>query len=44
VDFIADEAKKYPNFYLLMQTEARDLIAQGDRIAGVLATGPNGNM
>jgi 2-polyprenyl-6-methoxyphenol hydroxylase-like FAD-dependent oxidoreductase len=44
LDFIADEAKKYPNFHLLMQTEARDLIAVkdkngGDRIAGLLATG-----
>jgi len=49
LDFIADEARKIPNFHLLMQTQARDLIAQkdkngGDRIAGVLATGPNGNM
>jgi len=49
LDFIADEAKKYPNFRLLMQTQARDLIAQkdkngGDRIAGVLATGPSGNL
>ncbi len=44
LDFIADEAKTYPNFHLLMQTQARDLIAQGDRIAGVLATGPNGNL
>ncbi|MEY4964848.1 MAG: hypothetical protein RL274_431 [Pseudomonadota bacterium] len=49
LDFIADEARKLPNFHLLMQTQARDLIAQkdkngGDRIAGVLATGPNGNM
>ncbi len=49
LDFIADAAKTYPNFHLLMQTQARDLIAQkdkngGDRIAGVLATGPGGNI
>ncbi|HEY0267444.1 MAG TPA: FAD-dependent oxidoreductase [Rhizomicrobium sp.] len=49
LDFLASEAKKFPHFRLLMQTEAKDLIAQknqteGDRIAGVLATGPNGNM
>jgi 2-polyprenyl-6-methoxyphenol hydroxylase-like FAD-dependent oxidoreductase len=47
LDFLAKEAKKLPNFHLLMQTEARDLIAQkdrkeGDRICGVLATGPRG--
>jgi 2-polyprenyl-6-methoxyphenol hydroxylase-like FAD-dependent oxidoreductase len=39
LDFLVKEASKLPNFHLLMQTEARDLIAQGDRIAGVLATG-----
>lgn len=49
LDFIADEAKKYPNFRLLMQTQARDLIALKDktgcdRIAGVLASGPGGNL
>jgi 2-polyprenyl-6-methoxyphenol hydroxylase-like FAD-dependent oxidoreductase len=44
LDFLAQHAKKLPNFHLLMQTEAKDLIAQGDRICGVLATGPGGNM
>jgi 2-polyprenyl-6-methoxyphenol hydroxylase-like FAD-dependent oxidoreductase len=44
LDFLAREAKKLPNFHLLMQTEAKDLTAQGDRICGVLATGPNGNL
>jgi 2-polyprenyl-6-methoxyphenol hydroxylase-like FAD-dependent oxidoreductase len=49
LDFLAQEARKLPNFHLLMQTEARDLTAQkdrkeGDRICGVLATGPNGNI
>jgi 2-polyprenyl-6-methoxyphenol hydroxylase-like FAD-dependent oxidoreductase len=40
LDFIAGKAKQLPNFHLLMETEAKDLIAQGDRICGVLATGP----
>ena len=49
LDFIAGEARKYPNFRLLMQTQARDLIALKDkngcdRIAGVLASGPGGNL
>ena len=44
LDFLAQQAKKLPNFHLLMQTEAKDLIAQNGRICGVLATGPNGNM
>jgi 2-polyprenyl-6-methoxyphenol hydroxylase-like FAD-dependent oxidoreductase len=49
LDFLAKEARKLPNFHLLMQTEAKDLIAQkdrkeGDRIAGVLATGAGGNI
>ncbi len=49
LDFLAGQAKKLPNFHLLMETEAKDLIAQkdrngGDRICGVLATGPSGNV
>ena len=44
LDFLAAQGKKLPNFHLLMQTEAKDLIAQGERICGVLATGPNGNV
>ena len=44
LNFLAEEGKKFPHFHLLMQTEAKDLIAQGDRIAGVLAAGPNGNV
>ncbi len=48
LDFLAQEAKKLPNFHLMMETEARDLIAQkdknGERICGVLATSPSGNL
>ncbi len=40
LDFLAGKARQYPNFHLLMETEAKDLLAQGDRICGVLATGP----
>ena len=40
----AARPKQFPNFHLLMETEATDLLAQGDRIAGVLATGPDGNI
>ena len=44
LDFLAGEAKALPNFHLLMNTEARDLLAQGDRIVGVLAKGPDDNI
>jgi 2-polyprenyl-6-methoxyphenol hydroxylase-like FAD-dependent oxidoreductase len=49
LDFLANKGRQFPNFHLLMQTQALDLIAQksektGDRIAGVLAKGPNGNI
>jgi 2-polyprenyl-6-methoxyphenol hydroxylase-like FAD-dependent oxidoreductase len=40
LDFLSSRAKQYPNFHLLMQTEARDLLIQNNRIAGVLATRP----
>src|SRR5476649_1653468 len=44
LDFLKEKARAFPNFHLLMETEAKDLLAQGDRIAGVLATGPGGNL
>ena len=44
LDFLAAEAKKLPNFHLLMETEAKDLTAQGERICGILANGPQGNV
>ena len=44
LDFLAGKAKAFPNFRLLMNTEAKDLIAQGDRIAGLVATGPGGHI
>src|ERR1700712_5309857 len=40
LDFISTKARAFPNFHLLMQTEAKDLLIQNGRIAGVLATGP----
>ena len=44
LDFIAREAKALPHFRLLMETEAKDLLIQGERIAGVVATGPQGHV
>jgi 2-polyprenyl-6-methoxyphenol hydroxylase-like FAD-dependent oxidoreductase len=48
LDFLAREAKKYPNFHLMMETEAKDLVAQkdkgGSRICGLLATSPAGSL
>ena len=49
LNFLAEEGKQFPNFHLMMETEAKDLIAQkngkeGDKIAGVLAKGPSGNL
>jgi 2-polyprenyl-6-methoxyphenol hydroxylase-like FAD-dependent oxidoreductase len=39
LDFLAGEAKRYPAFRLLMQTEATGLIREGDRMVGVSAHG-----
>src|ERR1700734_2831790 len=44
LDFLAKEARAFPNFHLMLETEAKDLLAQGDRIAGILAKGPAGNI
>ena len=44
LDFIAAEAKRFPHFHLMMETEAKDLLAQGGRISGILATSPKGHI
>ncbi len=42
LNFLAAEARKYPQFHLEMLTEATDLLRNGDRITGVTAQTPNG--
>ena len=42
LDFIADQAKRYPNFRLIMDAEVVDLIEDEGKIAGVRATTPRG--
>jgi 2-polyprenyl-6-methoxyphenol hydroxylase-like FAD-dependent oxidoreductase len=37
LNFLSDRAKAFPNFKLLMQHEAIDLIREGERIGGVIA-------
>ena len=37
LDFLSAQAKRYPNFRLLMEAEATDLIEENGRIAGVTA-------
>ncbi len=44
LDFLAREARKLPAFHLLMETEATDLIAEGENIRGVLAKSPSGDL
>jgi 2-polyprenyl-6-methoxyphenol hydroxylase-like FAD-dependent oxidoreductase len=40
LDFLADEARRYPNFELKMEAAVTDVIEEGGRICGVRATGP----
>jgi 2-polyprenyl-6-methoxyphenol hydroxylase-like FAD-dependent oxidoreductase len=42
LDFIAEEAKRYPAFRLEMQTEVTDLIQENGKVAGVCAKAPKG--
>jgi 2-polyprenyl-6-methoxyphenol hydroxylase-like FAD-dependent oxidoreductase len=42
LNFIAEEAKAYPCFKVLMRTEATDLIENAGKIAGVIAKSPDG--
>ena len=40
--FCAEQAQRYPTFRLLMETEATDLILDGDRVAGMRVTTKHG--
>jgi 2-polyprenyl-6-methoxyphenol hydroxylase-like FAD-dependent oxidoreductase len=42
LDFIAEQARRYPGFHLLMNAEVTGLIEEEGRVAGVKATTPEG--
>ena len=42
LDFLAGQAKRYASFRLLLKTQAKGLIFDGMRVAGVSADGPDG--
>jgi len=44
LDFLADHAKTYRSFRLKMQAEVTDLLFEGERVAGVRATTPDGEI
>jgi 2-polyprenyl-6-methoxyphenol hydroxylase-like FAD-dependent oxidoreductase len=44
LDFLADEAKTYPAFKLMKKTEVTDLVQAGNKIVGVKAKTPEGDL
>jgi len=44
LNFLADEAKKYKEFHLLMQSEVTDLVRLGGQVTGVKARTPDGEL
>lgn len=42
LDFMAEHARRYPNFRLIMRAEVDDLIVEGENVVGVHATTPDG--
>lgn len=44
LNFVAEQAKRYPAFHLRMEAEVTDLIQEGERIAGVRAATPRGEL
>jgi 2-polyprenyl-6-methoxyphenol hydroxylase-like FAD-dependent oxidoreductase len=44
LDFIAEQARKYPTFQLIMQAKATDLIREDERIVGVHVDTPSGKI
>ena len=41
LNFMAERAEAFPGFRLMMETEAVDLLREGDRVAGVVARSPS---
>ncbi len=44
LNFLAAQGKRYPSFDLRMRTEVTDLIEEGERIVGVRAKSPDGEL
>ena len=44
LDFLADHARRLPNFRLVMQAEAQRLIMENGIVAGLVATTPEGDL
>ncbi|MCA0269835.1 MAG: FAD-dependent oxidoreductase [Bacteroidetes bacterium] len=44
LDFLADQGRALPEFDLRMQTKATELVAEGGRVTGLLAEGPEGKL
>jgi 2-polyprenyl-6-methoxyphenol hydroxylase-like FAD-dependent oxidoreductase len=44
LDFLAEEAKRFPAFQLKMEAEVRDLTAEEGRVTGLLANTPRGEI
>ena len=42
LNFLSEQGKRYAGFNLLMETEATDLIVEGDRVVGLRADSPDG--
>ena len=44
LDFIVEQARRYPSFHLKMQAEVTDLLEEGGRVVGVRARSPEGTL
>jgi len=44
LDFLAEHARKLPNFHLVMQAEAQRLVMDDDRVVGLSARTPDGEL
>jgi 2-polyprenyl-6-methoxyphenol hydroxylase-like FAD-dependent oxidoreductase len=42
LNFLSEQGKRYPGFDLRLETEATDLIIEGDRVVGLRVAGPDG--
>jgi 2-polyprenyl-6-methoxyphenol hydroxylase-like FAD-dependent oxidoreductase len=42
LNFLTEQGRRYPGFHLHMETDATDLIVEGDKVVGLRATTPDG--
>ena len=44
LNFLSDQGRRFPSFHLRMETEVTDLVKENDRVTGIIAKTPKGQL